>query len=92
MIQNVKHKGLRLLHEKGDRSRLRPDIAMKATYFLTLLDNAEEIQGMDWTGYNLHRLTGDMAGLWSVSVSRNYRIVFRFEGGHAYDVDLIDYH
>ena len=43
-------------------------------------------------GYRLHPLKGDMRGLWSIAVSANWRIVFRFEDGHAYDVDLIDYH
>jgi proteic killer suppression protein len=37
-------------------------------------------------------LKGDLAGFWSVSVSGNWRIVFRFDGGHVCDVDLVDYH
>ena len=43
-------------------------------------------------GYRLHPLKGDMAGLWSISVSGNWRVVFRFEGNEAVDVDLVDYH
>ena len=43
-------------------------------------------------GYRLHPLKGDMAGLWSISVSGNWRVVFRFEDGEAVDVDLVDYH
>ena len=43
-------------------------------------------------GYRLHSLKGDMQGFWSVRVSANERIVFRFEAGDACDVDLIDYH
>ena len=43
-------------------------------------------------GYQLHPLKGNLAGLWSVSVSGNWRIVFRFEDGMAHDVELIDYH
>ena len=43
-------------------------------------------------GWRLHALKGDYAGHWSVSVSGNWRIVFRFEDENAYDVDLIDYH
>ena len=37
-------------------------------------------------------LKGDLKGFWSVSVSGNWRVVFRFEKGDAFDVDLIDYH
>ena len=40
----------------------------------------------------LHPLKGDRAGEWSVRVSGNWRVVFRFEDGEAVDVDLIDYH
>jgi proteic killer suppression protein len=47
---------------------------------------------MGLTGYGLHPLKGDLAGFWSVSVSGNWRIIFRFEHGAAYDVALIDEH
>ena len=43
-------------------------------------------------GFRLHPLKGKLKGRWSVSVSGNWRIVFRFEKGNAYDVDLVDYH
>ena len=43
-------------------------------------------------GYRLHPLKGERRGLWSVRVSGNWRVVFRFEGMEAVDVDLIDYH
>ena len=46
---------------------------------------------MDLPGFRLHPLKGDLAGLWSVSVSGNWRIVFRFDGADVRDVDLIDY-
>jgi proteic killer suppression protein len=47
---------------------------------------------MGLPGYQLHPLKGELAGFWAVSVSGNWRIIFRFENGSAYDVDLIDYH
>ena len=47
---------------------------------------------MDIPGYRLHPLTGDRRDQWSVRVSGNWRIVFRFVDGVAADVDLIDYH
>ena len=46
----------------------------------------------DLPGFRLHRLKGDLAGFWSVTVSGNWRVIFRFEGSHASDVDQIDYH
>jgi proteic killer suppression protein len=43
-------------------------------------------------GYRLHRLKGEWKGYWSVTISGNWRMVFRFEDGDAFDVDLVDYH
>jgi proteic killer suppression protein len=43
------------------------------------------------TSFHLHPLKGDMKGLWSVTVRPNRPIVFRFAGGDADAVDLIDY-
>jgi proteic killer suppression protein len=92
MIVGFKHKGLRLLYEKGDRSKIRPDLVDKAQRFLTLLDQAEQPADLDLPGFGLHALKGDMKGFWSVGVSRNHRLVFRLGERGAFDVDLIDYH
>ena len=92
MIDNIRHRGLRRLYERGDKSGLRIDIADKAERFLTFLDQAETLEKVDLPGYGLHRLTGNLRGFWSVSVSRNHRIIFRFRDGNAYDLDLVDYH
>ena len=40
----------------------------------------------------LHAMMGDRRGFWSVVISRNWRVIFRFEGGDACDVDFVDYH
>ena len=47
---------------------------------------------MELPGYRLHPLKGDRRGQWSVNVSGNWRIVFRFVDGESVDADLIDYH
>ena len=92
MIVSFRHKGLKLLFEKGDRRRVLPDYADKIERILARLEEASEVGNMDLPGFRLHPLKGDLAGNWSVTVFGNWRIVFRFEGGHACDVDLIDYH
>jgi toxin HigB-1 len=43
-------------------------------------------------GWRLHPLKGDLKGFWSVTITGNWRVVFRFEKGDALDVDLTDYH
>ena len=92
MILSFRHKGLRLLFEKGDRRKVQPQYADKIERVLARLEQASEPGNMDLPGYRLHPLKGDLTGLWSVMVSGSWRIVFRFEDGHASDVDLIDYH
>jgi proteic killer suppression protein len=56
------------------------------------LDRAEMPQAMNLPGYRLHPLKGDLKGFWSVTVRANWRIIFRFEGADAIDVELTDYH
>ncbi len=92
MIENFKHRGLKKLYEKGDRSGLRTDIADKAELYLSILDTAQTVQELDIQSFSLHRLTGNRRGFFSVWMSRNHRMIFRFEDGNALDVDLIDYH
>jgi len=92
MIKSFNHRGLKKLYLKGDRGQVRPDFLNRIEDILARLDVAEEIDDMDLPGYGLHPLKGDLKALWSVTVSRNWRIVFRFEEGNASDVDFTDYH
>lgn len=59
---------------------------------LLALHASRDPSGMGLPGYKLHPLKGDRQGQWAVWVSGNWRLVFRFEDGHAVDVDLVDYH
>lgn len=59
---------------------------------LAHLDRAEAPADLDLPGYRLHALKGDLKGHWSVTISGNWRIIFRFADGDAFDVDLADYH
>ena len=56
------------------------------------LDVAGKPSDLDLPGYRLHPLRGDFRGFWSISISANWRIIFRFAEGDVYDVDLVDYH
>ncbi len=71
---------------------MRTDITDKAELYFTILDRSQAVQELDIRGFGFHRLTGNLKGFYSVWVSRNHRIIFRFEDGNAFDVDLIDYH
>ncbi len=92
MIQSFRHRGLKRLYEKDQRRGLRADHVDRIARILARLDEADAPGRMDLPGFKLHSLKGNLEGFWAVSVSGNWRIVFRFEGGHAYDVDLTDHH
>lgn len=92
MIESIQHKGLRLLWEKDNASKLPAVQIIKIRMILTLLDSAVNVQDMNFPGSDLHPLKGDLAGFWSVKVNGNYRLIFRFENESAFDVDYIDYH
>ncbi|QPJ65055.1 MAG: plasmid maintenance system killer protein [Candidatus Nitrohelix vancouverensis] len=92
MIESFRHRGLKRLYEKGDKSKLRSDMAEKAELFLSVLDTAETLDELKISGFGFHPLKGNMRDFHSVSVSRNHRIIFRFEDGKAFDIDLVDYH
>lgn len=59
---------------------------------LTALDTALEITDLDIPGYDLHELKGSRKGVWSISVSGNWRLTFEFMDGNAYQLDNEDYH
>jgi proteic killer suppression protein len=40
----------------------------------------------------LEALRGDRKGMWSIRINEQWRICFRFEEGHAYEVEIVDYH
>jgi toxin HigB-1 len=91
LIRTFRHRGLKLLY-RGDPSRVRADQARRLADVLSHLDTAIRVSDLDLPGYRLHALKGNLKGMWSVSISGNWRVVFRFVEGDAFDVDLTDYH
>jgi len=81
-----------MLFEEDDPRRLSAAQVDKIKRVLARLDEATDIKYMALPGFGLHPLKGDLKGFWAVSVSGNWRIIFRFEKSNAYDVDLVDYH
>jgi len=92
MVGSFKHRGLKRLYEHGDRSGIRPDLVDTVEDFLARLNEAHTPQALNLPGYRLHPFKGELKGFWSVTVRANWRIMFRFEGTDAFDVELIDYH
>ncbi len=92
MIKSFRHRGLKRFYEGGDSSKLNADQRGRIEDVLGRLDVAESPGDLGLPGYRLHPLKGEWKAFWSVNVSGNWRIIFRFEAGDVYDVDLIDYH
>ncbi|MEO6697155.1 MAG: type II toxin-antitoxin system RelE/ParE family toxin [Gammaproteobacteria bacterium] len=92
MIKSFRHKGLERFYKTGSKAGIMPVHAKRLRLILAHLNLAEESREMGLPGLGLHPLEGDMKGFWSVSVSGNWRVIFRFEGKDAYDVNYLDYH
>lgn len=92
MIKSFTHKGLRQLYEAGSQKGINPDHAKRLRIILARLDASQGSEDMNLPGLRLHPLKGDLKGFWAVDVSGNWRVVFRFEGNNAIDVDYTDYH
>lgn len=92
MIKSFAHKGLEDFFYDGTTRGVQPRHADRLGRILDRLDAAEDVQDMGYPGSGLHPLKGSLKGYWSVKVSGNWRLVFRFEDGNAFVVDYLDYH
>jgi proteic killer suppression protein len=92
MINSFIHKGLELFYRSGKTSGVQSKHAKRLRLILTNLDQAESPSDMDLPGLRLHELKGRRKDIWSVSVSGNWRLTFRFTGKDAEIVNYEDYH
>jgi proteic killer suppression protein len=92
MIKTFKHKGLRLFYEKGKTSGIQTHHTKKLRMQLAAINTAQEIGDIDISGFSLHKLKGERANIWSISVNGNWRVTFEFKDGNAYILNYEDYH
>ena len=92
MIKSFRHKGIEQFFRTGSKVGIQPKHVERLRKQLFALDNARRATDMNAPGWRLHRLQGDLADHWSVDVSGNWRLTFRFEGDDAILVDYQDYH
>jgi proteic killer suppression protein len=92
MIVSFVHRGLQRFFEAGSKAGIQPAHAPRLARQLARLDAARSAQDMKVPEWRLHPLRGELAGHWSVWVSGNWRLTFRFEDGNAILVDYHDYH
>ena len=92
MIKSFRHKGLEVFFMTGSLKGIQATHAKRLRMQLAALDTATEIEDMNIPGYRLHELKGDRKGVWSMTVSGNWRLTFTFENGNAEIVNYEDYH
>lgn len=92
MIRSFNHKGLAKFFQTGSTAGIQATHAKRLRLILGRLNAASGIKDMNLPGLRLHELSGNRAGIWSVTVSGNWRVTFRFEDGDAEIVNYEDYH
>jgi proteic killer suppression protein len=92
VIVSFRDRNLKALYKGVTARHLAPEHIEKLRDILALLDRSRGPADMNLPGFRLHPLKGGLKGYWAVSVSGNWRVTFRFENGHAEDVDYVDYH
>jgi toxin HigB-1 len=94
-LVSFRHKGLRRLWEDGSAKGVPSSMADKLRKLLFAMETAETLDQLRWfPGWKLHSLKGDLKGIWSLTVTGNWRLIFRYDDqtNAASDIDLIDYH
>jgi len=92
MIISFKHKGLERFFKTGKTSGIQSKHAKRLKLILGRLNASTAPGDMNLPGLFLHPLTGSRSDIWSVRVSGNWRVTFRFDDAHAEIVNYEDYH
>ena len=92
MIESFRHRGLKALYQGRTSKGVAPEHEQKLRDILAQLDQSEKPSDMDLPGYDLHPLRGPLKGHYSVAVSGNWRVTFKFENGEESAVNYLDYH
>ena len=93
MIETFKDRRTRELFEGVGIHRQWREIAPRALAQLQMLNAAETVYDLYNPPSNrLEKLSGDRAGFYSIRITSRWRLCFRFEGGNAHGVEIVDYH
>lgn len=92
-IESIRHKGLRRYFETGNAKGLVGEVD-RIRKMLVFIDAAASLDELSVPpNFGLHPLTGDRAGMWSMTVTRNWRMTFEInDDGALENMDLEDYH
>ena len=94
-LAGFRHKGLRRLYDEDNAKGLSVAVVDKLRKLLFAMETAQDIEQVRrFPGWKLHPLKGELKGFWSLTVTGNWRLIFRYDDGTntASEIDLIDYH
>ena len=92
MIKTWHRKGLKQFFETGNKAGIVAAHERKIKIILQRLSAAIKPEDMNTPGMQFHKLSGNYAGFYSVSINGNWRIIFKFNNQNAEEVNYIDYH
>jgi proteic killer suppression protein len=92
-IRDFSHKALQRFYAEGLEKGLPADTAAKLRAMFAVLDQMNDVNELKvWPLWRVHTLTGNRKGIWSLQVTRNWRLTFRIEDNELHNVNLEDYH
>jgi toxin HigB-1 len=94
-LAGFRHKGLRRLYDEDNAKGLSVAVVDKLRKLLFALETAQDIEQVRrFPGWKLHPLKGELKGFWSLTVTGNWRLIFRYHDATktVSDIDLTDYH
>ena len=92
-IKSFVHKGLKKLYVDDSPKGLPPDAVNKLRAMLSFLQDMRDPESLrSFPLWKAHQLTGQRKGMWSLHVTRNWRLTFRIRGDEILDIDYEDYH
>jgi proteic killer suppression protein len=92
VIRSYRSKAVESLYRDLTPAKAHRSIAKQAIRRLQQLDAATSLRDLSLPGNRLERLSGDRKGQYSIRINEQWRICFRWEGGDAHDVEIVDYH
>lgn len=93
MIKGFRHRDTERMFDRRPTRRFGSEVQKVALRKLRMLDAAVKLDDLRVPpGNRLERLRGDRSGQHSIRINDRWRICFRWHGGDAYDVEIVDYH
>ena len=92
MIKSIRHKGLGNFYFKGGAKGLNASHLRRIRLFLDHLEVISHPDEMDFPGSGFHPLVGNRQDQYALTINRNWRMVFEWDGEDVINVDLVDYH